>query len=60
MALADIDTIVVVIMENRSFDHMLGYLRPGKARAIQGRVGLYVKNNSCLLQYLGPQLALII
>lgn len=26
MALADIDTIVVVIMENRSFDHMLGYL----------------------------------
>ncbi len=26
MALADIDTIIVVIMENRSFDHMLGYL----------------------------------
>jgi phospholipase C len=26
MALADIDTIVVVMMENRSFDHMLGYL----------------------------------
>jgi phospholipase C len=26
MALEDIDTIVVVIMENRSFDHMLGYL----------------------------------
>ena len=22
----DIDTIVVVLMENRSFDHMLGYL----------------------------------
>jgi phospholipase C len=27
MALADIDTIVVAMMENRSFDHMLGYLR---------------------------------
>lgn len=26
MALADIDTIVVVILENRSFDHVLGYL----------------------------------
>lgn len=26
MALADIDTIIFVMMENRSFDHMLGYL----------------------------------
>ena len=26
MALKDIDTFVVVILENRSFDHMLGYL----------------------------------
>ena len=26
MALADIDTIVVAMLENRSFDHMLGYL----------------------------------
>jgi len=26
MALADIETIVIAIMENRSFDHMLGYL----------------------------------
>ncbi len=26
MALADIDTIVIVLMENRSFDHLLGYL----------------------------------
>jgi phospholipase C len=26
MALGDIDTIVIAIMENRSFDHMLGYL----------------------------------
>src|SRR5581483_7889867 len=26
MALSDIETIVIVIMENRSFDHMLGYL----------------------------------
>ena len=26
MSLSDIDTIVIVIMENRSFDHVLGYL----------------------------------
>jgi phospholipase C len=26
MALQDIDTIIIVIMENRSFDHVLGYL----------------------------------
>src|SRR3954452_7970608 len=26
VALSDIDTIVIVILENRSFDHMLGYL----------------------------------
>ena len=26
MALSDIETIVIVIMENRSFDHLLGYL----------------------------------
>jgi phospholipase C len=33
MALEDIDTFVVVIMENRSFDHMLGYLNlPGAGR----------------------------
>jgi phospholipase C len=33
MSLADIDTIVVVILENRSFDHMLGYLNlPGPSR----------------------------
>ena len=31
MALADIETIVVVILENRSFDHMLGYLSLGPA-----------------------------
>lgn len=33
MSLADIETIVVTIMENRSFDHMLGYLNlpdPGR------------------------------
>ncbi len=33
MALQDIDTIIVVIMENRSFDHVLGYLSlPGEAQ----------------------------
>ena len=26
MALSDIETIILLIMENRSFDHMLGYL----------------------------------
>ena len=32
-ALELIDTIVVVILENRSFDHMVGYLKlPGRAR----------------------------
>ena len=32
-ALELIDTIVVVIMESRSFDHMLGYLNlPGPGR----------------------------
>jgi hypothetical protein len=37
-----IDTIVVVILENRSFDHMLGYLNlpatllPGKIQGISG------------------------
>ncbi|MBA3811970.1 MAG: hypothetical protein H0X27_10100 [Caulobacteraceae bacterium] len=38
MAIADIDTIIVVIMENRSFDHMLGYLSlPGDGRmAVEG------------------------
>jgi phospholipase C len=38
MALSDIDTIIVVIMENRSFDHMLGYLNlPGTDRiAVEG------------------------
>ncbi len=30
MPLADIDTIIVLIMENRSFDHMLGYLAQPK------------------------------
>jgi len=33
MSLADIDTIVITIMENRSFDQMLGYLNlPGPGR----------------------------
>lgn len=38
MALQDIDTIVIVIMENRSFDHALGYLSlPGAGQmAVEG------------------------
>src|SRR4051812_27410517 len=35
MALSDIDTFVIVMLENRSFDHMLGYLSmPGAAPAM--------------------------
>jgi phospholipase C len=33
MALQDIETIIFVIMENRSFDHMLGYLGTAAANA---------------------------
>src|ERR1700761_6137936 len=36
MALADIDTIVVAIMENRSFDHMLGYLSLDGTKSVEG------------------------
>jgi phospholipase C len=36
MALSDIDTIVIVIMENRSFDHMLGYLSLDGALPVEG------------------------
>jgi phospholipase C len=36
VALADIDTIVIVIMENRSFDHMMGYLSLGGVKAVEG------------------------
>jgi len=39
MALTDIETIVVVILENRSFDHMLGYLSLASANppmAVEG------------------------
>ena len=33
MSLSDIETIIITIMENRSFDHMLGYLNlPGPGR----------------------------
>jgi phospholipase C len=33
MALKDIDTVIIVILENRSFDHMLGYLSLASTRA---------------------------
>lgn len=35
MALSDIETIVIVIRENRSFDHMLGYLNL-EGRPVEG------------------------
>ncbi|MGH9763952.1 MAG: alkaline phosphatase family protein, partial [Blastocatellia bacterium] len=35
--LKDIETIIIVIMENRSFDHMLGYLSlPDYGWAVDG------------------------
>ena len=40
MALKDIDTIVVAILENRSFDHMLGYLSLPGANGPPGLEGL--------------------
>ncbi len=36
MALPDIETIVIVIMENRSFDHMLGYLSLNGTLPVEG------------------------
>jgi phospholipase C len=49
--LANIDHIVVLMMENRSFDHMLGYLRKhGRRGDIDGLVG-GEKNNYKGLDY---------
>jgi phospholipase C len=45
MALSDIDAILIVIMENRSFDHMLGYLsldvvlNVGRSRIVNRAIG---------------------
>ena len=39
MALKDIETIVIVIMENRSFDHMLGYLSLEGLANVEGLKG---------------------
>lgn len=36
MSLSDIQTIVIVIMENRSFDHMLGYLSLDEGMSVEG------------------------
>jgi phospholipase C len=36
MALSDIETIIIVIMENRSFDHMSGYLSLDGAMDVEG------------------------
>jgi phospholipase C len=44
MALQDIETIVIVIMENRSFDHMLGYL------SLDGEVGVEGLKNDAAWQ----------
>ena len=40
MALADIDTIVIAMLENRSFDHMLGYLSLPWGNGPEGLEGL--------------------
>ncbi|HEY2009598.1 MAG TPA: alkaline phosphatase family protein [Rhizomicrobium sp.] len=39
MALSDIETIVIVMMENRSFDHMLGYLSLDRVMPVEGLKG---------------------
>src|ERR1700761_7108776 len=39
MSLSDIQTIVIVIMENRSFDHMLGYLSLDGIKPVEGLKG---------------------
>lgn len=36
MALSDIETIIIVIMENRSFDHMMGYLSLDGSLGVEG------------------------
>jgi phospholipase C len=36
MSLSEVDTIVIVIMENRSFDHMLGYLSAEGSLKVDG------------------------
>ena len=36
MALSDIETIILLIMENRSFDHMLGYLNLDGSMRVEG------------------------
>jgi phospholipase C len=43
-----IDTIVVVILENRSFDHMLGYLSlPGPGRIPLPTMGSSRSSSQC-------------
>src|ERR1700749_1431615 len=36
MSLSEIDTIILVMMENRSFDHMLGYLSVDGSLPVDG------------------------
>jgi len=36
MSLLDIETIIIAIMENRSFDHMLGYLSLDASLPVDG------------------------
>jgi phospholipase C len=50
MALKDIDTIIIVMLENRSFDHALGYLSMGTDGAAMPVEGL-VNNAQWLAQY---------
>jgi phospholipase C len=39
MPLSDIETVVIVTMENRSFDHMLGYLSLDRVLSVEGLHG---------------------
>jgi len=53
MALKDIETIVIVIMENRSFDHMLGYLSLDGALGVEGLKSDVAWQSSLQNRYLG-------
>ena len=53
MSLSDIQTIVIVIMENRSFDHMLGYLSLDGIKPVEGLRNDAAWQKSCANSYDG-------
>lgn len=55
MSLSDIETIVIVIMENRSFDHMLGYLSLNGSLPVEGLQSDSDWRSSVSNRYLGTE-----